>query len=486
MSSRSFLAGRRSSYVLAWAVALAAPLLATAVALGLRSFGPVAAVSIFLLAVILAALFGRMWSGFVAAFLSFLSLNFFFTPPKYTLSVEKFEDIIALMVFLAVSVIVGMLVSRALEERERARRKESETALANALTNGLLLGRPLDKVLEEFARGVVDLLGLARCEVRVDTGDGDVEAIATQRGAPQPEPGESLEIPLSAGNRNVGSIAVAGRAGQPAFDDAERALFAGFARQVLLGLERLRLDAEVRRARLDSESNQMRAALFSSVTHDLRTPLASIKAAVSGLLDEEAHYDRAQRVDLLQTILEETDRLNRVVGNILDLARMRAGALEPARQPTHIDEVIESVLVRMGPRLDGVRMKTIFRPDLGPMMIDPVQIDQVVTNILENALRFSPPGGEIRISAGVIHNRAQLRIADQGPGVPEADRERVFEAFDRGGAEREGGGTGLGLAIARAILSVHGGRIWIEGAPGGGTAVVAELPVEATEGVATS
>jgi two-component system sensor histidine kinase KdpD len=221
----------------------------------------------------------------------------------------------------------------------------------------------------------------------------------------------------------------------------------------------------------------MRAALFSSVTHDLRTPLASIKAAVSGLLDEDVDYDNEQRIDLLQTILEETDRLNRVVGNILDLARMRAGVLEPAREPTHIDEVIESVLVRMRAKLEAVQVKTMFRPDLPSLMIDPVQIDQVVTNVLENALRFSPPGGEIRISTGLVNAGVQIRIADQGPGIAETDRERVFEAFDRGGAEREGGGTGLGLSIARAIVSVHGGRIWIEGAPGGGTAVVAELPV---------
>jgi two-component system sensor histidine kinase KdpD len=228
---------------------------------------------------------------------------------------------------------------------------------------------------------------------------------------------------------------------------------------------------------LDAETNQLRAAMFSSVTHDLRTPLASIKAGVTSLLDEGVTLQADQRRELLRTILEETDRLNRLVGNILDLARVRAGALVPAKQPTAIEEVIESVLHRMKPTLSRVRVRTLVRPDIPDVPMDPVQIDQVLSNLLENAARFSPPGGEILLSAAPWQRSVRVRVADQGPGIPPGDRERVFEPFFRHDAGEARTGSGLGLAIARAVVLAHGGRIWIEGSPAGGTAVVFDLPV---------
>jgi len=230
-------------------------------------------------------------------------------------------------------------------------------------------------------------------------------------------------------------------------------------------------------ARLEAETNQLRAAMFSSVTHDLRTPLVSIKAGVTTLLDEGVTLHADQRRELLRTILEETDRLNRLVGNILDLARVRAGALVPAKQPTAIDEVIESVLHRMKPALSRVRVRTAVRPDLPEVPVDPVQIDQVLSNLLENAARFTPPGGEILLSAAPWQRSVRVRVADQGPGIPADERDRVFEPFFRRDAGEARTGSGLGLAIARAVVLAHGGRIWIEGSPSGGTAVVFELPV---------
>ena len=233
----------------------------------------------------------------------------------------------------------------------------------------------------------------------------------------------------------------------------------------------------VRRAQLDAETNQLRAALFSSVTHDLRTPLASIKASVTSLLSETAVHDAAQQRELLTTVLEETDRLNRVVGNLMDLAKIRAGALEPAREPAAVDELVQAVVARMRPQLAEVSVRSAIRPDLPDVFVDPVQIDQVLTNLLENAALHSPPGGEISITAAPFLDVVQVRVADRGPGIPADDRERVFEAFYRGDAAPERPGSGLGLAIARAIVVAHGGKIWVEGAPGGGTVVVFELPI---------
>src|SRR5919106_2119128 len=224
-------------------------------------------------------------------------------------------------------------------------------------------------------------------------------------------------------------------------------------------------------AQLDAETNQLRAAMFSSVTHDLRTPLASIKAGVTSLLDPSVRHDMHQERELLTTILEETDRLNRLVGNLLDLARIRAGALTPARHPVAMDEIVEVVLARMRPRLAGHTVTADLPASLPDISVDPVQLDQVLTNLLENAGRHAPEGGEIRVSVVWTHGAVQVRVADQGPGVPLDERERVFEAFYRGASSPETAGSGLGLAIARAVVVAHGGTIWIEDAPGGGCVV---------------
>jgi two-component system sensor histidine kinase KdpD len=256
------------------------------------------------------------------------------------------------------------------------------------------------------------------------------------------------------------------------------------ARQIAVILERATLDERLRDARFDAEKSQARAALFSSVTHDLRTPLASIKASATALLQDDLQLVPEQRFELLRTVVEETDRLNRLIGNILELARVRAGALVPSKEPTALDEVVDSVLHRMQPVLGGVRVRTLLR-DTPDVAADPVQIDQVLSNLIENAVRFSAPGGEVVVSTAAWHSSVQIRVVDHGPGIAPADRERVFEAFARVGASApdEAGGSGLGLAIAKAIVEAHGGRIWIEGVPAGGTAVVVELPVADAEQV---
>jgi two-component system sensor histidine kinase KdpD len=249
------------------------------------------------------------------------------------------------------------------------------------------------------------------------------------------------------------------------------------AKQAAAALDRARLDARARMAQLDAETNQLRAAMFSSVTHDLRTPLASIKAGVTSLLDPSVDYDVDQRSELLTTILEETDRLNGLVGNILDLAKIRAGALTPIRSNASLDETVEAVVARMRPRLAGVSLELLMPEDPPDIPVDGVQMDQVLTNLLENAARYSPVGATVKVSVASFRDRVQVRVIDEGPGIPADDRERVFEAFYRGQRGPETPGSGLGLAIANAIVTAHGGRIWIDDAPGAGTAVVFEIPV---------
>lgn len=461
-------------------VGVIASVVSTGVALLVHPSPALGVVAIYLLGVVGAAAIGRAVAGVVASLLSFLSLNYFFTAPRHTLRVARPDDVVSLGVFLVVAVIVGGLVSRAVAERARAARNEREARLLSYFATKVMSGEPLGRVLVDFAGSLLEAFRLARCEIHARAGDDVFDA---RRARPGAEDGPSASVPIRAGGTEVGMLTAVRAAGQPELDDDERRLLLEAAKQVAIALERALLDAQIARARVDAETNRARAALFSSVTHDLRTPLASIKAAVTTLLQEgpgeasraQVELDDEQRRDLLQTVLEETDRLNRLLGNLLELAKVRAGALVPAKQPTALDEVVESVLHRMADRLSGVRIRTVLR-DVPEIPADPLQLDQVVTNLLDNALRFSPPGGEVMISVAPWHGSVQLRVADQGPGIPVGERERVFEAFYRGDSG-ERSGSGLGLAITRAIVLAHGGQIRIDGTPSGGAAVVVELPL---------
>jgi two-component system sensor histidine kinase KdpD len=453
--------------------AVVLPTVATLVASLLPDESAVVAVSLFLFASVVAAVVGGLVGGIGAAVVSAACFTFFFTEPRNTFYVEHTSDVVAAIALLSVAVVVGLLVGHALDERERAERRERESRLLSYLATKLLSGEAVQAVLDDFVEALLDPLELDRCELKATLGAERIRAVAVRVERP---PGPAHVVPIEIGTVRLGTLtAVRGEGAEP-FAPADRALIEAASRQVALALERVRLDTQVRDARLEAESNELRAALFSSVTHDLRTPLASIKASATSLLADEAAHDAAQRRELLTTVLEETDRLNRLIGNLMDLARIRAGALTPQREPVAIDEVAGSVITRLRPRLEGVTLRLAIRDDVPEVFADPMQLDQVLTNLVENAAGHSPPGGEIGVSAAPFVDVVQIRVTDQGPGVPVAERERVFEPFYRAGADPERPGSGLGLAIVRAIVVAHGGRIWIEGAPGGGAAVVLELP----------
>jgi two-component system, OmpR family, sensor histidine kinase KdpD len=426
----------------------------------------------YVLGVTAAAVTGGSAAGLGASILAFLALNYFFTPPLYTFVVDKTEDLVALVVFLLVSVVVGTLVSRTLAQRAVAQRREREARLLHHLSTRLLSGEPPDRVLERFAAAVTDLFGLARCEVTVDVG----ERITAEAGGPSTAGLQSETFPVAAHGQEVGRITTFLDPDAAGLGQDERDLVRTFAGQMALALEGLRLSAEARDARVDAERSRLQAALLSSVTHDLRTPLASITAAVTSLLGAGADFSPDDHRDLLETIHQEADRLNRLVGNLLDVSRLRAGALVPSKRLEAIDEVIEGVLARLDPLLRGHHLNVVLREDLPEVPMDVLQIDQALTNILENAAKFSPPNSQISISAARWQDEVQVRVADQGHGIPADLRDRVFEPFVHS-EDGPAAGTGLGLAIAHAVVVAHGGTIWIEPAPGGGTAVLFRLPV---------
>lgn len=457
-------------WIRVWGPAVGLPGLVTAMAAVPFRVSSATAALAFVLAVTASVLVGGYQAGLVASILSFLALNFFFTPPVGTFTVGKTEDLVALVVFLLVAAVVGALVSRVTAQRHRAERREREARLLQYLGTRLISGESTETVLKIFGRALVRLTGVAAYEVRMDR---DGEVVARVGRSPGPAPPE--EFPIVVGDDRIGVIRTyQGSYGEP-LGEGERHLIKTFAAQLALALEGTRLASLAQDAQVDAERSRLRAALLQSVTHDLRTPLASITASVTGLLDREAEFSADERRDLLETIRQEADRLNRLVGNLLDLSRLRAGALTPSKRPAAVDELIEGVVGRMEPVLQGHTVDLHLRDDLPEVPMDVVQVDQALTNILENAAKFSPPGSRILVQAARWEDTVQVRIADQGPGIPPHDRDSALEPFARG--DREGSATGLGLAIAHAVVTAHGGTIRIEEAPGGGTAVILRLPL---------
>ncbi len=460
------------------ATAIGFPAIATGIALAINRSSGVTAVSLYLLAVVLAAAAAGVWGGLLAAALSFAGFIFFFTAPRYTFRVAAVEDVVAAVVLLLVALVVGFLVARVLEERERTERRERDARLLGYLATKLLSGEQLPRVLDDFAQALLDPFDLIRCEVEAMLDGEEIRAIATRPSGPeQPgeEPGPKEVVPIAIADTPLGIVRAVRGTGAHAFTATEHALLEATAKQAALAIERARLDVRVRGAQLDAETNQLRAALFSSVTHDLRTPLSSIKASVTSLLSETAVHDADQQRELLTTVLEETDRLNRVVGNLMDLAKIRAGALEPAREPAAVDELVQTVVARMRPQLADVQVRFAIRPDLPDVFVDPVQVDQVLTNLLANAIKFGE-GKRVVVAVEGDEHRARLSVTDHGIGIAPEHHERIFGRFETAATGKAVPGLGLGLYICGEIVDAHGGTIAVESTPGRGSTFTVEFP----------
>ena len=458
-------------------IGVLAPAIATVVAYPIAPSRPEISIAVFMLAVVIAAVAGGLWSGLIAGILASTIRPLVVVDPQFAFRLDSVEDIATGVVFLSVALVVGLLVGQASEDRARASRREREARFLGTLSSTLHTREVPDRVLDEFAAVLMEPFALSKVEIDATLDGTDMRAVARANGD-MATGGPRTSVPLLAGDAPIGTLVAERPAGGRPFSRDDRLLLEAAARQATAALDRARLDARARNAQLDAETNQLRAAMFSSVTHDLRTPLASIKAGVTSLLDASVHHDTAQERELLTTILEETDRLNRLVGNLLDLARIRAGALTPTRQPGAMDEIVEVVLARMRSRLGDHVVTADLPATLPDVSVDPVQLDQVLTNLLENAGRHAPKGSEIRVSVLWLHGAVQVRVSDEGPGIPFDERDRVFEAFYRGSSSPETPGSGLGLAIAKAVVVAHGGRIWIEDNPNGGCVVAFEIPGE--------
>jgi two-component system sensor histidine kinase KdpD len=456
-------------------------------------------VMVYLLGIIAVAMRAGRGPSLLASVLSVAAFDFFFVPPYLTFAVSDARHVLTFLVMLIVGVLISGLTVRTRAQAEAALHREQRTAALYAMSRELastrgeaaLLGVAVRHVSEVFASPVVVLRpadgGLAPAvggQVEVDASDLGVARWVFEHRQPAGVgtatlPGASaLYVPLLGSSGPVGVLGVR-PADRHAFDAPERLhQLETFAAQIALALERARLAEEAQAAQVRIETERLRNSLLSSVSHDLRTPLAAITGAVSTLLDGGARLDARTERELLESVHEEAERLNRLVQNLLEMTRLESGALQLRRELHPPEEVIGAALGRYAKRLADRRVTTRVPSDLPLVPMDDVLVEQVLINLLDNALKYTPPGTPIEIIATATDQNLTIEVADHGPGLPPGDEERVFEKFHRveGAGAR---GAGLGLAICRGIVRAHGGRIWAQNLPGGGVAFLFTLPLGA-------
>jgi two-component system, OmpR family, sensor histidine kinase KdpD len=417
---------------------------------------------LYLLAVVAIAAIGGLWPALAASVIAFLLANFYFISPLHQFAIHDGEDVIALVVFLLVGGLVSALVNAAARRSAEAARARAEAQTLARLGGQLTAEYDPLPLLISTLRTAFDLDAVA---VLQRSGDGWL--VETSSGAPVPHTPEhgDLSIPIDAEMRLVvvGSGLVA----------EDLALLQAFTGQLALALERRQLRAEAEVAAGLIEASDLRAALLAAVSHDLRTPLSSIKAAATSLLQQDVAWTPEATRELLATIDEETDRLNTLVGNLLDMSRLQSGALELVMRDIGLEEVVPAAINGLGERGHGV--ETRVDETLPRVHADATLLERAIANIVDNAVAWSPDDKPVRVEAGAIAGRVDLRVVDRGPGIPNDQRERVFLPFQRLGDQSNGAGTGLGLAVARGFVDAMGGEITIEDTPGGGLTVVVSL-----------
>jgi two-component system sensor histidine kinase KdpD len=450
---------------------------ATAVLGLLRAeFGPATIALLYLLVVLGSAMYLGRGAAIIASLLAFGFFNFFFVPPYYSLSIAQAQDVVRLLAFLAVAVIVSTLAGRATQQALAAQQRADELGALYSLSQLISAEVDLQRVLPTVARMTAQLLDVPICTVLIYDAEGRLREGGSY-GAP-PERAKYVDTFLRVGQRVLGVLRLSQRAITTPFTRAEQERIETIAAQTVLVLERARLAQEAGHTRALAESDRLKATLLSSVSHDLRTPLAIIKGAATNLLQDDIAWDGATRHELLTTIRDETDRLNRLVGNLLEMSRIEAGALQQTRGWQHLGDLVTGVVERLQGVLAGHALSVDLPDDLPLVAISYAQIEQVLTNLLENAARYSAPGTSICVRARALDGQVQVEVLDQGPGIPASLLPHIFGKFVRGvDPERHAGGSGLGLAICKGLIEAHGGQIWAENRSEGGTRVAFTLPL---------
>ncbi len=418
--------------------------------------------ALYVLAVLPVAILWGTALAVVVSVASMLVFNWFFLPPYHTFHLRESQNWLALAVYLVIAVAVGALGARARTRRDDAEQRRAEShALAEAALE-LLRGRTLDEELGHLASLTAGVLR--------------VEGARLELGEQSPGEGEQA-LPLEAGLRCVATLFIDEEA---TVDDAVRRRFLPtLAALLAVVAERSRLEAEALEAEALRRSDALKTALLRAVSHDLRSPLTAILASADALASPGLSLEPEDRLALAQTIQSETARLDRVVGQLLDLSRLEAGAVEPHRELWHVDELVGQALAGLGTEAGRVRLE--IPPETPPVEVDAAQVERVLANLIDNALHYSPPASGVVVRAESGATELRLHVIDHGPGLPAEERDSLFQPFRRGSAGQLG--SGLGLSIARGFAEANGGKLWAQDDPGGGHLVLslplAERPVVA-------
>ncbi|HEY7465430.1 MAG TPA: ATP-binding protein [Dehalococcoidia bacterium] len=473
-----------------------------------------------LLTLIVAAVWGRN-AGIFAAIVTNLALNFFFIEPHYQLTVQEPRNVVALVVFLIVSVLGSSLLSAAQTAAGQARRRQAETEVALTLSRemsgqtdpaGALQQLCLETMRAFDAPGAAVLTssggrwsvlahagsesaartpgpdersaadrasasgelqslgrtGLGRTRARIVFPGGRKTAYSSERSV--------ALVPLKVGDRVLGVLRLDGPIGDTPFRDQPEQLLSAIASEAALAVERAELAQAAAHAEALREADELKSALLNAVSHDLRTPLASIIASAGSLQQTDVQWTDEERLSFAEAIEHEALRLDRLVGNLLDLSRIESGSLKPDKGWYDLAALVGEVLGRLKPITARHVISVELAEDLPPIPLDYIEIDEVLTNLVENATKYTPPGSEIAIAARRLDEEVQVEVADRGPGIPAAALRRIFDPFYRveGATAR---GTGLGLAVAKGLIEAHGGRIWVENRPDGGAKFAFTLPL---------
>ena len=483
-----------------------------------RAIAPVGKVSTVYLVVVLfaATRLGRV-PALLASVAAFLTYDFFFTTPYHELTISDPDEWVSLILFLITAVITGQVAANERARAEDARRREREAVLLFDVIR-LMTHADVGAALEALAERVRSELGVDAVAIEITVaGDvriasaGGAEAVAALRGsmptdlfADASSPADAdrtplrhwvhvlpprrargfavlgawrrYAVPVRVAERPIGRITLLRRGGGPGFGAVDDRTLAFIATQLGLLSERAELEAAVTEAEVLRRASELKTALLNAVSHELRTPLASILASAGSLLQRDVQWGPDDRDGFATDIEQQARRLDRVVGDLLDLSRMEAGALRPAKDFHEVGSLIDDVVGQLRDR-GSHRIVTRVRDDLPPASLDRVEIEHVISNLIDNAQKYAPPGSSVEVRASNDGGELVIEVADEGPGIPTAAAPFVFEPFYRvRGAGLRPNGLGLGLAVARGLVQAHGGRIWVRPREGGGAVFGFAIP----------
>ncbi len=464
-----------------------------------RFLAPTNLVMIYLLAVVLAATRLGRRPAMLTAFLSVLAFDFFFVPPRFTFAVTDTEYFITFAALFTVGVVISTLVSQSRERADAIREREVQTASLYYLSRDLAVASDLTGILEAMVRNIEESISAhivvllpqgERLEVKSASRDLTLDskelAVAdwafrnrspAGRGTDTLVSSPLLYLPMQTTGEVLGILGVRLTDNADYTSPLSRRLLQAFATQAALAIERVHLGKQAEQAQILQARESLERALLNSISHDLRTPLVSITGALGALRDKGSGLEPDAREDLLDAAWEEAGRLNRFVGNLLDMTRLESGALKLKMVPCDVQDLFGCALAALEPQLGARKIEVSVPSGLTLVRMDMVLMTQVVVNLIDNALKYTPRASSIELAAGVAERKLTLTVADRGPGIPENDLMRVFDKFYRLPIPEGAGGTGLGLSICKGIVEAHGGSIRAENREGGGLRLIVNLPL---------